>query len=139
MPFTMLSFDYLIFILLRLCCWILFLVERVCMAFDLLPALRPRQWRATICVGVCCKWEYRGGTDGGPIQHVDLVLLDEKVCPGDYYNWPLTKGYNRLCKYLHAYCYTCFQGNIIYGEIPGNEVEAKSPLLQEDGIYVIHG
>ncbi|CAD6243026.1 unnamed protein product [Miscanthus lutarioriparius] len=81
-------------------------VERVCMAFDLLPALRPRQWHATICVGVCRKWDYRGGTDDGPIQHVDHVLLDEK-------------------------------GNIIYGEIPGNEVEAKSPLLQEDGNYVI--
>ena len=49
------------------------------MAFDLLPTLRPRQWRSTICVRVCRKWEYRGGTDDGPIQHVDLVLLDEKV------------------------------------------------------------
>lgn len=48
------------------------------MAFDLLPTLRPRQWRSTICVRVCRKWEYRGGTDDGPIQHVDLVLLDEK-------------------------------------------------------------
>jgi hypothetical protein len=50
------------------------------MAFDLLPALRPRAWRSTICVRVCRKWEYRGGTDDGLIQHVDLVLVDEKVC-----------------------------------------------------------
>lgn len=49
------------------------------MAFDLLPTLRPRQWRVTICVRVCRKWEYRGGTDDGPIQHVDLVLVDAKV------------------------------------------------------------
>jgi hypothetical protein len=55
-------------------------VQVAAMAFDLLPALHPRQWRATICVRICRKWEYRGGTDDGPIQHVDLVLLDEKVC-----------------------------------------------------------
>lgn len=48
------------------------------MAFDLLPTLRPRQWRVTICVRVCRKWEYRGSTDDGPIQHVDLVLVDAK-------------------------------------------------------------
>ncbi|KAG0516851.1 hypothetical protein BDA96_09G037800 [Sorghum bicolor] len=76
------------------------------MAFDLLPALRPRQWRSTICVRVCRKWEYHGGTDDGPIQHVDLVLLDE-------------------------------QGNSMYGEIPQQEVETKSPLLEEGGIYII--
>jgi hypothetical protein len=49
------------------------------MAFSLLPALRPRDWHSTICVRVCRKWEYRGGTDDGPIQHVDLVLVDEQV------------------------------------------------------------
>lgn len=49
------------------------------MAFDLLPGLQPREWRSTICVLLCRKWEYRGGTDDGPIQHVDLVLIDEKV------------------------------------------------------------
>jgi len=56
------------------------------MAFDLLPALRPRRWRSAIYVRVCRKWEYRGGTiNDGPIQHVDLVLLDEKVCISVYF------------------------------------------------------
>lgn len=55
------------------------------MAFTPLPALRPREWRATICVRVCRKWEYRGGTDDGPIQHVDLVLVDEQVCLSSCY------------------------------------------------------
>ncbi|CAD6257799.1 unnamed protein product [Miscanthus lutarioriparius] len=76
------------------------------MAFSMLPTLRPNDWRAVICVRVCRKWEYRGGTDDGPVQHVDLVLLDE-------------------------------QGNSLYGEIPGPEVHAKSPLIDEGGIYVI--
>jgi hypothetical protein len=57
------------------------------MAFDLLPALRPRQWRSTVCVRVCRKWEYRGGTDDGPIQHIDLVLVDEKVRAFGYYSF----------------------------------------------------
>ncbi|XP_066385069.1 uncharacterized protein [Miscanthus floridulus] len=35
--------------------------------------------RSAICVHVYRKWEYCGGTDDGPIQHVDLVLLVEKV------------------------------------------------------------
>lgn len=58
------------------------------MAFAALPSLRPRDWRATIRVRVCCKWEYHGGTDDGPIQHVDLVLVDEQVDLSTYY-WPL--------------------------------------------------
>lgn len=49
------------------------------MAFDLLPSLEPRSMRAVICVPVSRKWEYRGGTDDGPIRHVDLVLIDAKV------------------------------------------------------------
>jgi hypothetical protein len=65
-------------------CLLLSVTQVAGMAFDLLPTLRPRQWRATICVRVCRKWEYRGGTDDGPIQHVDLVLLDEKVCSPIY-------------------------------------------------------
>lgn len=72
----------------------------------MLPSLRPGDWRAVICVRVCRKWLYRGGTDYGPIQHVDLVLLDE-------------------------------QGNSLYAEIPGPEVEAKSHLVNEGGLYVI--
>jgi replication factor A1 len=49
------------------------------MAFDLLPSLKVGNMRAVICVRVSRKWEYRGGTDDGPIQHVDLVLIDAKV------------------------------------------------------------
>lgn len=49
------------------------------MAFDLLPTLHLRARRATICVHVTRKWEYRGGTDNGPIQHDDMVLVDVKV------------------------------------------------------------
>ena len=49
------------------------------MVFDLLPSLKVGSMRAVICVWVSCKWEYRGGTDDGPVQHVDLVLLDEQV------------------------------------------------------------
>lgn len=76
------------------------------MGFDLLPSLKVGNMRAVICVRVSRKWEYRGGTDDGPIQHVDLVLVDEK-------------------------------GNNMYGEIPATEVETKSPLVEENGIYVI--
>lgn len=32
-------------------------------------------------------WEYRGGTDDGPVQHVDLVLLDEKVHYDNCYSY----------------------------------------------------
>ncbi|WVZ63152.1 hypothetical protein U9M48_012810 [Paspalum notatum var. saurae] len=49
------------------------------MAFDLLSSLRPRERNAVVRVRVCRKWEFRGGTDDGPIAHVDLVLVDEKV------------------------------------------------------------
>ncbi|KAJ1298057.1 hypothetical protein BS78_01G424000, partial [Paspalum vaginatum] len=48
------------------------------MAFDLLPSLRPRVRHAVVRVRVCRKWEFRGGTDDGPISHLDLVLVDEK-------------------------------------------------------------
>ncbi|XP_062227408.1 replication factor A protein 1-like [Phragmites australis] len=48
------------------------------MAFDLLPTLHPKSKHWVICVRVSRKWEYRGGTDDGPILHVDLVLADEK-------------------------------------------------------------
>lgn len=65
-----------------------FHVQSVAMAFSLLPVLRPGDWRATIRVRVSRKWEYRGGTDDGPIQHIDLVLVDEKVF-FVYYNMPL--------------------------------------------------
>lgn len=49
------------------------------MGFDMLPDLQLRTTRAAICVRASRKWEYRGGTDDCPIQHVDLVLIDAKV------------------------------------------------------------
>ncbi|XP_062198838.1 replication factor A protein 1-like [Phragmites australis] len=76
------------------------------MAFDLLPTLHPKSKHWVICVRVSRKWEYRGGTDNGPIAHMDLVLADEK-------------------------------GNAIYAEIPSSEIDTKSPLIQEGGIYII--
>jgi hypothetical protein len=35
-----------------------------------------------VVVRVCVvrKWNFRGMADSGPIQHVDMVLADEKVC-----------------------------------------------------------
>ncbi|XP_062188899.1 uncharacterized protein LOC133892211 [Phragmites australis] len=48
------------------------------MPFDLLPALHPKAKHWTICVCVSRKWEYRNGTDNGPIAHIDLVLADEQ-------------------------------------------------------------
>ncbi|XP_062233898.1 uncharacterized protein LOC133931088 [Phragmites australis] len=48
------------------------------MPFDLLPTLHPKSKHWVICVRASRKWEYRGGTDDGPIAHVDLVLADEK-------------------------------------------------------------
>ncbi|XP_062179133.1 uncharacterized protein LOC133883733 isoform X2 [Phragmites australis] len=76
------------------------------MPFHLLPTLHPKAKHWTICARVSRKWEYRGGTDDGPITHIDLVLVDEK-------------------------------GNAMYGEIPSSEIEAKDPLIQEGGIYVV--
>ncbi|KAJ1280343.1 hypothetical protein BS78_04G224700 [Paspalum vaginatum] len=49
------------------------------MVFDLLPSLRPCAKHATVCVRVSRRWEYRGGTDDGPIGLVDLVLIDQKA------------------------------------------------------------
>ncbi|XP_062190821.1 replication factor A protein 1-like isoform X2 [Phragmites australis] len=76
------------------------------MPFDLFPTLHPKSKHWVICARASRKWEYRGGTDDGPIVHVDLVLGDEK-------------------------------GNAIYAEIPSSEIDTKSPLIQEGGIYII--
>ncbi|XP_062181912.1 uncharacterized protein LOC133886197 isoform X1 [Phragmites australis] len=48
------------------------------MTFDPLATLHPKSKHSTVCVRVSRKWEYRGGTDDGPIAHIDLVLADEK-------------------------------------------------------------
>lgn len=49
------------------------------MAFYFIPDLHPQNKFSEIRVSVVRKWEYRGQTDDGPIQHIDLVLADEKV------------------------------------------------------------
>jgi hypothetical protein len=49
------------------------------MVFSPLSTLRPRDYRNTICVRICRKWEYRGVNDGGPLQHIDFVIADEQV------------------------------------------------------------
>ncbi|PVH32495.1 hypothetical protein PAHAL_9G413900 [Panicum hallii] len=48
------------------------------MAFYFIPDLHPQNKFSEIRVSVVWKWEYRGQTDDGPIQHIDLVLADEK-------------------------------------------------------------
>ncbi|XP_062182255.1 uncharacterized protein LOC133886584 isoform X3 [Phragmites australis] len=48
------------------------------MTFDSLTTLHPKSKHSVVCVRVSRKWEYRGGTDDGPILHIDLVLIDEK-------------------------------------------------------------
>ena len=39
----------------------------------------PRDRLKTICVHVSRKWELRGIDDDGPLQHIDLILADDKV------------------------------------------------------------
>ncbi|CAL4928117.1 unnamed protein product [Urochloa decumbens] len=49
------------------------------MVYTLLPDLHPNDHYATICVRVTRKWEYRGVSDDGEPQHVDLVIADHKA------------------------------------------------------------
>ena len=58
------------------------------MSFSQLSTLTPKDKLKTICVKVSRKWEFRGLNDDGPLQHVDLVLVDDQVahlCTSDYY------------------------------------------------------
>lgn len=50
------------------------------MATSLLSQIHDGEQKWTICVYVSRMWHFRGGTDEGPIQHTDLVLLDSEVC-----------------------------------------------------------
>ncbi|CAN6342885.1 unnamed protein product [Urochloa humidicola] len=43
-----------------------------------LTALRPKDRQSVICVRVIRKWEFRGNNEKDPIQHIDLVLADQK-------------------------------------------------------------
>ena len=49
------------------------------MAFTLLPALQPHDRHALVRVHISRKWEFRGGSDDGALQHIDMVLTDEQV------------------------------------------------------------
>jgi len=48
------------------------------MSFSQLSTLTPKDKLKTICVKVSRKWEFRGLNDDGPLQHVDLVLVDDQ-------------------------------------------------------------
>ncbi|CAM0150633.1 unnamed protein product [Urochloa decumbens] len=49
------------------------------MVYTLLPDLHPNDHYATVCVRVTRKWEYRGLSDDGEPQHVDLVIADHEA------------------------------------------------------------
>ena len=51
------------------------------MTFSLLSEIHKDSHQWTIRVLVSRMWNYRGGTDEGPILHTDLVLLDIEVDP----------------------------------------------------------
>nr|ACG33818.1 hypothetical protein [Zea mays] len=48
------------------------------MEYTLLPDLAPHKIHAKIQVHVSRKWLFRGATDSGPLQHVDMVLSDRE-------------------------------------------------------------
>lgn len=48
------------------------------MAYHALSELKPGVKNWNVCVHVSRLWEYRGGTDTGPVQHVDMLLVDNK-------------------------------------------------------------
>jgi hypothetical protein len=49
------------------------------MEFTLLSDLKWHDVNDVVQVCVMRKWDFRGISDNGPIQHVDMVLADEKV------------------------------------------------------------
>ncbi|CAN6290913.1 unnamed protein product [Urochloa humidicola] len=46
--------------------------------YTMLPDLRPKDRQSVICVHVIRKWEFHGKNENDPIQHIDLVVADEK-------------------------------------------------------------
>lgn len=48
------------------------------MGYQLLSEVHNQSRKWTISVLVSHLWFYRGGTDNGPIQHMDLVVLDSQ-------------------------------------------------------------
>lgn len=73
------------------------------MVYTPLPALRINDYRARICIRVTRKWEYRGPSDDGPLQHIDLVLADHQV-----------RLRNTLHKYNSHFCSYFFPSFIPY-------------------------
>nr|XP_045088768.1 uncharacterized protein LOC109769775 [Aegilops tauschii subsp. strangulata] len=49
------------------------------MAYQALSELKPGVKNWNVCVHVSHLWKYRGGTDIGPVQHVDMVLVNNKI------------------------------------------------------------
>ena len=49
------------------------------MVFTSLQHLNPYDRNDVIQVKVSRKWEFRGGKDNGPLQHIDMVLADHVV------------------------------------------------------------
>jgi hypothetical protein len=49
------------------------------MLFTPVAELHPQSTNVVIRVRVIRKWEFRGATNDGPLQHINLVLADEQV------------------------------------------------------------
>jgi hypothetical protein len=49
------------------------------MEFTLLSDLKRQDVNTVVRVCIMRKWDFRGISDNGLIQHVDMVLADEKV------------------------------------------------------------
>jgi hypothetical protein len=50
------------------------------MEFTPLSELKRHDINVVVRVCVVTKWDFRGMADSGPIQHMDMVLADKKVC-----------------------------------------------------------
>jgi hypothetical protein len=49
------------------------------MLFTPVAELHPQSTNVVIRVRVIRKWEFRGATNDGPLQYINLVLADEQV------------------------------------------------------------
>jgi hypothetical protein len=117
------------------------------MEFTLLSDLKRHDVNAVVQVSVIRKLDFRGISDNGPIQHVDMVLADKKVqqfCTahslidilGSVEIQPLLPLTVRsfICSCTKQ---TMKQGNAIYAEVPNNLVVEKIPRIQMNKAYDI--